>query len=62
MSQRLFYNLFATDGFIDLPIDPAGTKPRRRVYIFGFVGGAVQDSIDILRCADGPSYGGEHPV
>ncbi|MEW6448269.1 MAG: hypothetical protein AB1426_09295 [Bacillota bacterium] len=39
MPQRLFYNLFATDGFISLPTDPTGTLPREKVYVFGFVGG-----------------------
>lgn len=39
MPQRLFFNLFATDGFINLPTDPTGTLPREKVYVFGFVGG-----------------------
>ncbi len=45
MAKRLFYSLYATDGFIDLPTDPTGCLPRRSVYVFGFVGGLwkVQD-------------------
>lgn len=43
MPRRLFYNLFATDGFIHLPTDPTGTAPRERVYVFGFVGGLFAD-------------------
>ncbi len=45
MAKRLFYSLYATDGFINLPTDPTGCLPRRSVYIFGFVGGLwkVQD-------------------
>jgi hypothetical protein len=39
MAKRLFYSLYATDGFIDLPTDPTGCLPRRRIYVFGFVGG-----------------------
>lgn len=39
MPWRLFYNLFATDGFIYLPTDPTGTMPRKKLYVFGFVGG-----------------------
>lgn len=43
MPKRLFYNLFATDGFIYLPTDPTGTAPRDRVYVFAFVGGLFAD-------------------
>ena len=39
MPKRLFYNFFATDGFINLPTDPTGVMPRRELYVFGFVGG-----------------------
>lgn len=46
MAKRLFYSLYATDGFIDLPTDPTGcSTPRTKIYVFGFVGGLwkVQD-------------------
>ncbi|MDI6895323.1 MAG: multicopper oxidase domain-containing protein [Bacillota bacterium] len=43
MPRRLFYNLFATDGFIHLPTDPTGTAPRDRVYVFAFAGGLFAD-------------------
>lgn len=45
MAKRLFYSLYATDGFIDLPTDPTGCSPRRSIYVFGFVGGLwkIQD-------------------
>lgn len=39
MPNRLFYNLFATDGKIKLPIDPSGTMRSDPIYVFGFVGG-----------------------
>lgn len=39
---RRFYNLFATDGKIKLPVDPTGTDPRAEIYVFGFVGGLVK--------------------
>lgn len=38
MAKRLFYSLYATDGFIDLPTDPTGCLDRRSIYVFGFVG------------------------
>ncbi|WP_082435893.1 multicopper oxidase domain-containing protein [Desnuesiella massiliensis] len=39
MAKKLFYSLYATDGFIDLPTDPTGCLERRNIYVFGFVGG-----------------------
>ncbi|HWP96267.1 MAG TPA: multicopper oxidase domain-containing protein [Syntrophomonadaceae bacterium] len=42
---RRFYNLFATDGFIRLPVDPTGTDPRAEIYVFGFVGGLVRTQL-----------------
>lgn len=42
---RRFYNLFATDGFINLPTDPTGTEPRAHIYVFGFVGGLVETQL-----------------
>jgi len=45
MAKRLFYSLYATDGFINLPTDPTGCLLRRSIYVFGFVGGLwkIQD-------------------
>lgn len=52
--RRLFYNLFATDGFIHLPIDPTGTEPRRKVYIFGFAGGLFKVQPSAFGVPTGP--------
>lgn len=55
MPRRLFYHLFATDGFIQLPTDATGTAPRDRVYVFGFVGGMYADQpIDESGVPTGP--------
>lgn len=45
MAKRLFYNLFATDGFMRLPNDPTGTGPRKEVYVWGFVGGLFKTQL-----------------
>lgn len=56
MPHRLFYNLFATDGFINLPNDPTGTQPRTRVYVWGFVGGLFKTQpIDYAGKPTGPA-------
>lgn len=55
MPKRYFWNLFATDGFINLPTDPTGTAPRKKVYVFGFVGGLYKvQSIDDCGRPAGP--------
>ncbi|WP_422447060.1 multicopper oxidase domain-containing protein [Thermoanaerobacterium sp. DL9XJH110] len=55
MPNRLFYNLFATDGFIYLPTDPTGTEKRQKVYVFGFAGGLFKiQPINILGKPAGP--------
>ncbi|MGE5543606.1 MAG: DNRLRE domain-containing protein [Bacillota bacterium] len=43
--NRWYYNLFATDGFINLPTDPTGTAPRTSIYVFGFVCGLVRKDV-----------------
>ncbi|MDI3547423.1 MAG: hypothetical protein PWR10_1075 [Halanaerobiales bacterium] len=40
--KRRYYNLYATEGFINLPNDLTGTGPRTKVYVVGFVGGLVR--------------------
>ncbi|HHV63279.1 MAG TPA: multicopper oxidase domain-containing protein [Firmicutes bacterium] len=55
MSKRLFYNLFATDGFINLPTGPTGTEPRRRIYVFGFVGGLFKVQTICFGGHEGPA-------
>jgi len=55
MPKRLFYNLFATDGFIHLPTDPTGTEPRKKVYVFGFVGGLFKTQPIIYGTPSAPS-------
>ncbi len=54
MSQRLFYNLFATDGFISLPTGPTGTEPRKSTYVFGFVGGLFKTQPTSFGIPTGP--------
>lgn len=43
--NRWYYNLFATDGFVNLPTDPTGTASRANVYVFGFVGGLIKKDV-----------------
>lgn len=52
------YVLLATDGFTELPLEPdVCTDVRRRVYVFGFVGGLYKVDDDVIN----PTLNWENP-
>ncbi|MEN6324651.1 MAG: multicopper oxidase domain-containing protein [Syntrophomonas sp.] len=53
------YVLLATDGYTELPLEPdVCTDARRRVYIFGFVGGLYKVNDNVIN----PSLNWENPA